>query len=84
MERAFYKATGRKVEGWWGRIWMFAWFWLVSGPMVRADLVHGWPARTAKMAGESGGEDRLLPLLLHGLGLPGPIEWSRARKASGM
>lgn len=78
LERAVYKATGRKVGGWWGRVWMFTWFWLVSGPMVRAELDHGWPARTAQMARESGGSDRLGPLILRALGLPGPIDWKNS------
>jgi len=42
LERAFYKVTGRKVGGWWGRVWMWVWVMGTGSGMVEEYYRIGW------------------------------------------
>lgn len=41
-ERAFYRSTGRRVRGWWGRAWMCAVLLSAGWPMVNEYYRMGW------------------------------------------
>jgi hypothetical protein len=41
-ERAFYKTTGRRVKGWWGRAWLYSWILLTGWGMVNEYYRIGW------------------------------------------
>lgn len=73
LERAFYKVTGKRVEGWWGRLWFWSWIILVSQPQVRFELESGWVSRARAMALERP-EERVTNHILALVGI-GPMSW---------
>lgn len=42
MERAYYKGTGGRVRGWYGRAWLWTWLVLTGWGMVNEYYRIGW------------------------------------------
>lgn len=55
LERIFYRVTGQRVTGWWGRLWTWTWLYLTSIPLCEAYWTIGWGGKLRGSLGEGSG-----------------------------
>ena len=77
IERGYYKLTGKKVGGWFGRVWVIGWFTIIARPMVFFEAEYGWIRNGIIFSQEAKGEDSMINWVIYALGLPGPLDWKR-------
>jgi hypothetical protein len=68
-ERLFRQITGKRVGGWWGRIWMWSVVLYFSQAWVEEDLASGW---AGSMRGGIKPEQSIVVWAMSALGL-GPL-----------
>ena len=78
LERAYHKHTGRKVQGWKGRVWLWCWFMLIARVQILYEVETGWFCRGRALAIRDPQNSPLNWVLLS-LGIPGPLDWFKPK-----